>query len=39
LEAHCPFRFSFLIQERRRLARRGLSPLALIESLSANDHL
>jgi hypothetical protein len=34
LEAHCPFRFSFLIKERRRLARRGLSPLALVEALS-----
>jgi hypothetical protein len=34
LEAYCPFHFSFLIQERRRLARRGVSPLALVEALA-----
>jgi hypothetical protein len=34
LEAHCPFRFSFLIKEKRRLAKRGVSPLALVEAIS-----
>ncbi len=33
LEAHCPFRFSFLIGEWQRLQRRGISPLSLVEAM------
>ena len=34
IEAHCPFRFSFLIGERQKLQRRGVSPLALVEVMA-----
>ena len=34
IEAHCPFRFSFLIGERQKLQRRGVSPLALVEAMA-----
>jgi hypothetical protein len=37
LEAHCPFHFSFLIKERRRLAKRRVSPLGLVEALASQS--